>query len=388
MTKALPPPELPILRTARVPVKVDLARAFLAASGQPGQTGWRVFRRILRCRTGAQSITPLEFFRYGLHRPGLTDADCAAYLSDVAVTRFNTLLNGPADQNDTARLCDKLVTGQILTAAGLPTAATRAVYRAEPDPGDLRTAADIAAFLLAPGHTPCFGKPVFGSLSMGVVSVEQALDAGHVLLGNGRSVAASALAAEIVAHYPAGYVFQDVLRAGPGVRHLSGPVLPSIRICSLWLQGGPVPLYAAMRLPAAGAMSDDGGSGRNARLHIDVQTGAVIRGQDMHRFSGVDLAKTPVTDVPLAGQAIPDWATILALACDAHRQFPRHCCIGTDIAPSDQGFVINEVNANPLHMTYQVVSKRGILNDTFRPLFRAALAERGIVRAKSGVPWP
>jgi Sugar-transfer associated ATP-grasp len=333
-----------------------------------------------------QKLTSEEFFRYGLHRPTISDAECWTFLCDRAMWRFNDLLNGTKDQNHTDLLMDKLGTAEVLMAAGIPVAKELATYH--PETGTLRTADEVSAFLLNPANLPLFGKPVHARSTLGVAAVERVVSDGMVELGDKRIVSAVDLAAEIVAHYQRGYVFQELLRASDAMRPMSGPVVPTLRVTTLLLGGEPVPLYAALRLPAMGAMADDGGSGANARLYLDVKTGAVLRGQDMSRFGGIDLALTPVTKIPLKGQMVPDWPEVLRLSVDVHRQFPRHTCVGTDIALSDRGLVVNEANAHPHHMTYQMVSNRGILNDEFRPLFRQALAEKGVTSAPKGIAWP
>lgn len=380
------PVRSPILRTKKGKLRVDLGRAVIGAMRQPGASGWWLLRRIVRCRLSVQKLTSEEFFRYGLHRVGVSDAECRTFLCDRAMWRLNDLLNGTPEQNHTDLLMDKLGTARVLEAAGLPVAVELGTFH--PETGTLRTAAEIAAFLLTPANLPLFGKPVHARSTLGVAAVERMAGDGKVELGDGRIVVAADLAAEIVANYGAGYVFQELLRASDAIRPLSGPVLPTLRVTTLLLGGNPVPIYAALRLPAPGAMADDGGSGGNVRLHLDVETGAVLRGQNMSLFGRTDVVTAPVTGLPLKGQSVPDWQEVLRLSVDVHRQFPRHTAVGTDIALSDRGLVINEANAHPHHMTYQMVSSRGILNDEFRPLFRRALAEKGVTSAPRGTPWP
>ncbi len=376
----------PILRTVKPKLRVDFARAVIGATRQPGASGRWLLRRVLRCRLSAQKLSSEEFFRFGLHRVTVTDGERATFLGDTAMRRLNTLLNGPPEENDTELLMDKLRTSEVLRAAGLPQARELATYH--PQTGTLRSAEQIAAFLLAPGNTPTFGKPVHGSSTLGVAAVERVVGDGTVELGDGRIVAAAALAAEIVASYGLGYVFQELLRASDAIRPLSGPVLPTLRVATLRMKGTPVPIYAALRLPAPGAMADDGGAGGNARLHLDVATGAILRGQEMTRFGGTDMLITPVTGLALKGQSVPDWPEVLRLSVAVHRQFPRHTIVGTDIALSDRGLLVNEANAHPHHMTYQMVSNSGLLNEKFRPLFRAVLAEKGITAPPRGTAWP
>jgi hypothetical protein len=377
---------IPILRTSKPKPSINLASAIALAMTEPGLSGLRMVKRMISCKFSLQMLTPVEFFRYGLYRPSLSDAECQAFLCDRAMWRLNALLNGTEDQNDTTVLMDKLATARILDAAGLPQAVELATYH--PETGTLRSAADITAFLLTPGNLPLFGKPVHARSTLGVAAVERVVDKGRVELGDKRVVSAAQLAAEIVAHYSKGYVFQELLRASDAMLPLSGPVVPTLRVTTLVLGGTPVPIYAALRLPAVGAMADDGLSGENARLHLDVHSGAVLRGQNMSRFCGSDLEVAPVTGLPLKGAVVPDWPAVLKLSVEVHQQFKRHTCVGTDIALSHRGLIINEANAHPHHMTYQMVSSRGILNDELRPLFRQALAEKGVTSAPKGTVWP
>jgi glutathione synthase/RimK-type ligase-like ATP-grasp enzyme len=281
---------------------------------------------------------------------------------------------------------DKLATNARLEAAGLPVA--QELARFHPETGTLKSAAEITAFLLDPDNTPLFGKPVHARSTLGVAAVEQSVGDGRVMLGDGRIVRAADLADEIAEHYREGYVFQELLRASDAMRPLSGPVVPTLRVATLMLGGEPVPLYALLRLPAVGAMADDGSAGENARAFLDLKTGAVVRAQNMSRVCGEDLHHAPVTGLAFKGQAVPQWDEVLRLSVEVHRQFPRHTFVGSDIALSSRGLVVNEANAQPHHMSYQMVSGRGILNAGFRPLFRQALAEKGITAPKRRVAWP
>lgn len=376
----------PILRTQKSKYKVDLAVAMAAATAEPGQSYPRLIWRILRCKGSVQRLSPAEFFRYGLYRTSSSDAECRMFLSDPAMWAFNSLLNGPPETNQTDTLRDKLATNAILEAAGIPVAREHGTFH--PATGTLRSVADITAFLLAPGNLPLFGKPVHARNTIGAVAVEEAQGDGFLRLGDGRIVAAGQLAAEIATHYREGYVFQELLRAGDAIRPLSGPVVPTLRMATIRVGGTPIPLYAALRLPAVGAMADGDGVGENARLYLDIGTGAVIRGQNMSRFGGTDLDKAPVTGLPLKGVTVPDWPAILRLSVDIHHQFPRHTFVGSDIALASRGLVVNEANAHPQHMGYQMASAKGILNDAFRPVFREVLAEKGITAPPPNVAWP
>jgi hypothetical protein len=381
----------PILRTHKAAHGFDLSGSLSAASRLPGQSWPRLLWRLIRSSFNKQAIGLEEFFLFGMHRPNLTSAECQAFLGKSAMIQFNRFVNGPADVSSETTLKDKLLTATILAAAGIPVARVRAIY-----PGNantlgsriLETKADIVDFLLSPENGPIFGKPVYGAFSLGIVAIDGPAGGGKLHLSDGRTVPAEQLAAEIVRHYSRGYMFQDLLRASPQVRHLSGPVLPGLRVYSLWIGGDSRPVYAVMRMPEVGEVAEDTRLQGGVRFLLDLATGEVLRTKAMGASSGPSTLIGPVTGTQLDGQRIPDWDQILAVAKSVHRQFPTQRSIGIDVALSDHGLIINEANASPLHATYQAVSMEGLLNPKFAPLFREVLAERGIRKPSRGVPWP
>jgi hypothetical protein len=385
------PSSQPILITGKPSRQVDYVGAFFDAARLPGQSPLRLGRRLLRCTMSPQYLTVPTFFRLGLYRPEMSGPEVAAFIGGVSNYRFNRLLNGPSSENETEALKDKLETAHRLALAGIPTAKVLAVYPGHHRSGAatvLTSASEIEAYLLRPESTPCFGKPILGGAGNGVVAIEGSPENGNLLLGNGRVISAAALAQEIVGHYSKGYMFQELLRASDEVRALSGPGIPSVRIYTLWLEGGPRPLYASARLPAPSAMSDDDAIPGIARLHLDLETGAILRAQDNDKDAGHSVTLAPVTGIRLEGQAFPDWQRTVATAVETHRQFPKHRAVGVDLAPTDRGLIVNEANATPGSKNYQLASLIGMLNPKFSPLFRQALAERGVKRPVRGVPWP
>lgn len=380
----------PILPTDWTGYKADPSRVLSMAIKLPGQSRLRLLWRLARLAASPYSLTHVEFCRMGLYRPELDWDEVRSHLGAKATGQFNRLLNGPAAQNETAALNDKLETASRLSSAGIKVAEIRAVY-----PGSLTwgkaekldSVEAMAAYLLRPGSTPCFGKPIFGGLCRGVVAIESATSDGRLVLGDGREVEAARLAAELIATYGKGYMFQELLRASDDIRPVSGPTLPVLRVYSLWVSGGPRPMYAALRLPSPGSMSDDDAKPGCVRLNVDMQTGQLLRGQDMAKEYGEPVHFAPVTGEPLAGKHISDIRQAIDTAVEVHRRFPRHRSLGTDIGLSDRGFVVNEANASPIHLTYQLTAT-GLLNPTFRPIFRQALAERGISKPERGGLWP
>lgn len=369
---------------------VPLAQALAWAAKKRGISRWRIGFDIVKRLIGRQKLLPDDYFMYGLHRGELSDADRACFIGARAVKALNKALI--AESRGLAELLnDKVKMAMVLERAGLPTTEIRAVFVTQGTPGPwpvLRSATEIATYLLTPGHLPVFGKPMAGSRSIGAMSIVAA-QGDLVELGDGRRLPALDLAQEIVGAFSNGYMFQELLRPHPQIERLSGPAIASVRVMTLWLNGAAVPLYAMLRLPGKGAMADDiGGGVSNTMTVLDMTTGQITRAHFADQLGGTTIDISPVTGVPLVGAVVPDMGRILDLAKQAHALFAQHGAIGTDIVLTDRGAVINELNPSPLQGNFQRTSHRGLLNPDFRPLYLAALAEKGITKPRRGLPLP
>lgn len=382
----------PTIITEKLPERhVPVAQALAWSAKKRGISRWRIAYDIVKRLIGKQKLLPDEYFLYGLHRGEMTDAERDAFIGARALTDLNTALAGGNARALGDLIADKVKMAMVLERAGLPTPAIKAIYVTEGAPGPwpiLRNAAEIAAYLLSPGTLPVFGKPLAGSRSLGALSIIAA-DGDQVQLGDGRRVGALVLAQEIAVAFDKGYIFQELLRPNPDIEPLTGPAIASIRVLTLWVGGKVVPLYAMIRLPGKGAMVDDlGGGVANTVAAVDMATGQLTRAYFADHLGGTTVNVSPVTGVPLLGAVVPDIAAVIHLAEQAHAMFAQHGAIGTDIVQTDHGPVINELNANPLQGNYQRASGMGLLNPVFRPLYLAALAERGITTRRRRLPLP
>jgi hypothetical protein len=90
-------------------------------------------------------------------------------------------------------------------------------------------------------------------------------------------------------------------------------------------------------------------------------------------LSGTPLSHS-VTNPELAlfGYKLAQWPEMTAICRAAHRLFPGHALIGWDIAMTGRGPVISEVNASPLHLSYQRAFRKGFLHADHRKRLDAA----------------
>lgn len=261
-------------------------------------------------------------------------------------------------------MTDKYLTGQVLQACGFPVPGIKAVFSAFASFGatpTLRTAEDLAGWLTTTDQLPAFAKPVDGTMSLGSVPLLSA-EAGQVSIGS-QIVSASALASEVARLFPRGWLIQEQLRQPEAIEARIGPGIGTVRLVTLWEAGGPEVLYGVWRHPAVGTWVDAAIHGKkNVGCALDSE-GRITMARLGDLLTGRDLTHSLVTpELPLVGFQLDQWSEIVSIGRSAHRLFPGHALIGWDFAMTLRGPVISEVNANPLHMSYQRAFRRGFLH--------------------------
>lgn len=351
----------------------------LAKTGGPGE--FRQALDILRLRFGGFGVRYEEYFTYALWKKDRGRAFLKDFLPNSRIRKFNTSLEMPARGLATDAINDKVRTEAILVARGLPVTRTSALYLPAPDPSlsdlpqmrQLHTASDIAAFLSDPANLPVFGKPRADSYARGAAVIEGLAENGRLRFLNGRIVPVAGLAAEIVADWAQGYMFQPFYQCEQGLRRHVGPAMASVRIVTLQTDSGIEPWYAVIRLPAKSAMHD--GDAFDTRIWglIDLASGRIQRLRNLRGSLTPDLTHAQDPNTPFLGYQLPDWTRAIEICVAGHESFPGHGIIGWDVFLTDDGALLNEANANPGHV-YQVAAQRPLLNPDMRPAYERALA--------------
>jgi hypothetical protein len=362
--------------------RVDIGGAALYAARERRVSTLWIGLEALRLSHGAGGLTQEEYFLEGAWRKGLTWAQRKEFVGIYVNQALNLSLNPPKDSSKTDVVVDKLASASRFGMAGLPQPKVRAVA-AKDDPGSdyrwLDGPEATLAFLTAPDNLPCFGKPVHGSTSTGAASFVGIDQSGYLLLGSGERVPAKVVVQEIWEEHARGFIFQELVKPHPDLAFLIGPVIGTLRVATLDDGNGPAPLYAAVKVPAAGAMVDGTAGPVGCTAAVDLASGKVLRVQDRRQMGGTHIDDFPVTGAKVEGAALPDFHQAIELAVRAHRAIGDYGILGADILLSDRGPIVNEVNANPYHSVYQAAFARGILNPDFMPRLRAVRARfRGV----------
>jgi hypothetical protein len=359
--------------TTNVPMpSVDLGAALARVAKLAGRSSVQVGRDVLKVMLTGQKLTPAEYFVQGAWLGKANE-----FVGASSNLRLNESLVAAGKADLTALLHDKYLTGLVLEANGFPVPVLKAVYAAERSFGrvpTLTTAEALAEWMGDGRNLPSFAKPVDGSMALASVPLRSAVP-GLVDIG-GRAVEIAALAREVAQAFPRGWLIQELLKQPAEIEALIGPGVGTVRVVTLWEAAGPQVLYAVWRHPAVGTWVDAAIFGKpNVGCALDPATGEVVAAHLGDLFKGRPVTHSMVTpELPLVGFRLPGWADVVRICCGAHRLFPGHALLGWDIALTDRGPVISELNANPLHMSYQRSFKRGFLHPEFVDRLDAARA--------------
>jgi hypothetical protein len=360
-----------ILKSAQSKTRLDLAGAMQDVMDRTGMPVRRLLPDLMRAMLGQRRMKADEYFLQGAWIGGPEER--AAFVGGRANLRLNRGLTTTSVLDQWSLMTDKYLAGLILEANGFPVPVLKAGYAADAPFGNLKTLASVEAlaeWLSDASNLPGFGKPVDGTMALGSVPLIHA-GSGMVDIG-GQVVEAVALAREVAALYPRGWLIQEQLRQPPEIEALIGPGIGTVRLVTLWEEAGPQPMYGVWRHPSPGTWVDAAIHGRaNVGCALD-QDGTVIRAHEGDLLSGREVTHSLISpDLPLVGFRLEQWPAIVAIGCAGHRLFPGHALIGWDVAMTVRGPVISEINANPLHMSYQRAFRRGFLH----PEHRARLDE-------------
>jgi hypothetical protein len=356
-----------VLQHVQGTVEFDLPKSLrLAASGH-GKSPWAQVREIWRLRFGPGKLRPEEYYYYGLYERRFAVEDQLRFLGRATQERIIRACN-PLEWWLIAH--DKLVFYGLLQGHGLPVPETRAVYHGGRRFGGATPLANpeaLAAHLRDGLSYPCFGKPVTGMRSVGVAACE-AYDAARDRLSfkGGATLAVDAFVGELEPYRKDGYLFQEMLAPHPALEAVCGPRLSTVRLVVLVEDGAPAILHALWKVPVGDQPADNFWRPGNLLAGVEASSGRVTR---VIQGAGADrreLERHPDTGGRLSDLVLPEWPALTALGLDAARVLPGLRMQAWDIALTERGPVLVEVNIGGDFNLPQLAHGRGLLDERFR----------------------
>lgn len=140
------------------------------------------------------------------------------------------------------------------------------------------------------------------------------------------------------------YIVQAVIEQDKKISEISSSSINTIRVVTILSKSGDVIVVSSSMRFGVGSSYVDNWSSGGIAVGINHTTGAL--GKVAYDKYGKKYTHHPVSGVELLDFRIPKWELILESAKKVQNAFPYYKLLGLDIALSDDGPVLIEVNAN------------------------------------------
>jgi len=272
-------------------------------------------------------------------------------------------------------MIDKLLFSWLMQTAAIPTPKVLALFDAAGLAAEglttVVTTGDLQQLMvvLASGF---FVKPARAASGSGGYAVERVV-ADDVLLADGTRVKLSEFAQTVAAHQRV--VIQDRLRPHPILAEAAGETVATIRVVVLRYLDRSVVHRTVLRIPAGRNMTDNFAGGKSGNLlgRVEPETGRIEAVYSGTGLDQVPVERHPDTDVQLVGLTLPDWAEAVGLTLRASRLFSHMPLQSWDLALTDRGPVMIEINDVSSQDVLQLCGPPGMLDRNLC----AFLRERG-----------
>ena len=350
-------------------------------------TGWpalKIMKDFASLAYGPGKITFADYLRLRLYDLSFWQGDRREIVGDRRAVFLWHEVNWRQDW--WAVLEDKVAASSYLAAHGLPVLQPLALWC----PGNghaganlLRSAAELRTFLDRADVYPLFGKPVDGIQSLGAMALRSRQ--GDLLeTFDGTWLPVDQFVAELTAHFSGGYIFQRFVTPHAEVAQLSRDRLSTVRFVTLRGADGPRIVAACAKLITGENVADNFWRAGNLLATVDVESGE-LKGA----ISGVGaelriVEEHPDSGATLVGSRWPLWQEMRELALEGAKLMRHVPLIGWDIAATNEGARIVEMNVTPDFTLPQLANRRGMLDANFAEVrafqMREAKARKAEVR--------
>lgn len=351
-------------------VKVgEMARVAALSSGIPIK---KIGKR-MRALTGGMGLEKggvghlngVDFLRWRLYE--LPRKEQERFLSDARQWEIESICNDQALAHSTVH---KSECTAILEEAGLPTIAIEAVVdRSGSRDHPFRTVSTPSELLdfLGDVPPPLFAKPESLLGSFGAFRIEEVADAQVRITGDGW-VDADDLLERLIGGET--YLLQKILENHDVLAGLS-PRLGTVRTVNLVGPDHVATPFCIYKIPAAGNIADNFWRQGNLLADVDPDTGTVRRVVTGFGGEQRELSHHPDSGLEILNMTLPFWNELRAVNEACCRTFAgiRYQCL--DLAITNSGPVIVEVNSGGSFDLPQVATGRGLLTDEVRDFFES-----------------
>ena len=344
----------------------DHATLLAHAAKSSGQSVIQIQREFSKMAKPPNRLNLVEFVRNGLHhKDRFTDNDRTTYISNDLHWPIAHKCN---HQGWSAAAEDKALASTLLNAAEVPIPETVAVIdqsgRYYPGLPKISTPEALRKVVLSRLGTGLFGKITEGMTSFGAFLITNA-DAETITCEGQEPVSYEDFLKDVVGGNS--YILQPQLQNHSAIQHYAS-ALATIRMVNLVRENGVYCPMAVIKLPQGENIADAFWRPGNLACSIDVETGEL---ETVTRRAGleVEFLDDHPKESGLMGLKLPYWQELVEINARAAKTFAPIRYQSTDIAITQSGPVVVELNYGGGFDLPQYASGRGMLTPEVRKFF-------------------
>lgn len=323
--------------------------------------------RFMKLNFGVGKLSSNEFIQFGFCNTNIDFEEQSRFVGKRAQQAFNLIYN---DKTWYAVTKHKLLFETIMKGANIACPETVTVYdrkgRGSGVPV-LKSIEEMKSFLKTANNYPLFAKPMTGLLSIGAFRIDESK--GDMLSING----GSQMHVDEVCDYmhkisKKGYLFQKVVKPHPKMHSITANVIASGRFL-VFNDGANTMIHSCcLKLPAKGEVADNFWRKGSILCNVDCGSGKIDRAVEKNENHVAEVKQGDALYKSLIGFKLPDFEEAKNVVILAAKQLPGIKVQSWDVAFSDEGPVMLEVNyGGDLNLT-QMASLKGVMTKEYRAL--------------------
>ena len=333
-----------------------------------GKTVSSMLMEIAKLRFGHGKLKPDEYFMYQLYDDTRFNAETRKTFISDSYKSFFSPWRVIGD--------DKPLMTSLLDGMGLPVPETQATYHQFRTFGKtipLRNQQDVVEFLRQQAVYPVFGKPCGGCRSQGTALINDYDKENDELIINSDERVSVTEFAEKVEQLNTPYMFQTLLRPHEEITKMIGPSVSCVRMFFISDDRGCDLIRAGWKIPASSNVADNFWREGNILAGIDIESGKIVRALKRQDGGTAPIDKHPETDQVFTDMVFPEWDKMLEVAKTAANNLTDCVLQGWDIALTDNGPVILELESDGGSPALgQLCYDRGVLDERYRHAYEYA----------------
>ncbi|MBS1139367.1 MAG: hypothetical protein H6R13_820 [Proteobacteria bacterium] len=353
--------------------KIGILTKFLVdaneASRQGGLPWFRQFFEALLLRAPPSRLGLSEYFDYRLYEKKLTWREKCKFVG----WRGEDALDKCNAKSTHIYADDKRILASMLAKAGLPHPGLAAVYQntvpVNLTADQLQSPEELVTWLRAYEKFPLFAKPVHAGFGRGaflLAGLDETRE--NLILGpTGERIRIEKWVENLTNPEGMGYLFQAALAPHPMLAELQCGQLSSLRVMILQPEESePYIFRAVWKIPRRFNIIDnfESGSLGNLLAAVDIGSGRVLRVIHGYGLALRNLRLHPDSGLSFENLVLPEWAAIKETVLAAAKLLPEFRFQHWDVAMTDEGPVLLEINLFSAGGTElsQLVEGRGLLD--------------------------